>query len=67
MKKQDNKRLTLTIPEAAERLGISRNLGYEAAKDGSLPVVRIGRRLLVPRAALDSLLAQAGTGQPKAA
>ncbi len=46
----------LTIAEAARRLRIGRNGAYEAARRGELPVVRIGRRLLVPRAALDHLL-----------
>lgn len=50
---------TITIPEAAQELGISRNGAYEAAKRGEIPTVRIGRRLLVPRNAIDRLLEQA--------
>jgi excisionase family DNA binding protein len=49
-------RYTLTVPEAAERLGISRNAAYEAAARGELPTLRIGRRLVVPVAALTRLL-----------
>ena len=49
-------RLTYTLTEAARRLGISRALAYEAANRGELPVCRIGRRVLVPRAALLRLL-----------
>jgi excisionase family DNA binding protein len=49
-------RLTYTLNEAARRLGISRALAYEAAHRGELPVCRIGRRVLVPRAALLRLL-----------
>jgi excisionase family DNA binding protein len=49
-------RLTYTLAEAARQLGISRALAYEAANRGELPVFRIGRRLLVPRAALLHLL-----------
>jgi len=48
--------LTYTLTEAAQRLGISRWLAYEAAHRGELPVCRIGRRMLVPRAALLRLL-----------
>jgi excisionase family DNA binding protein len=48
--------LTYTLNEAARRLGISRALAYEAAQRGELPVCRIGRRVLVPRAALLRLL-----------
>jgi len=48
--------LTMTVEEAAAALGISRNLAYEAARDGRIPAIRIGRRLLVPRRALEKLL-----------
>jgi excisionase family DNA binding protein len=54
----DDSRLTYTLTEAAGRLGISRALAYEAAHRGELPVCRIGRRMLVPRAALLRLLGQ---------
>ncbi|GAF89970.1 unnamed protein product, partial [marine sediment metagenome] len=29
---------------------------YQAARDGGIPTIRIGRRLLVPRRALEKLL-----------
>jgi excisionase family DNA binding protein len=54
----DEDRLTYTLAEAASRLGISTSLAYEAAHRGELPVCRIGRRMLVPRAALLRLLGQ---------
>lgn len=56
-------RLTMTVEEAAVALGISRALAYEAARRGEIPVVRIGRRMLVPRAALTRLLEQAERGE----
>ena len=46
-------RKTMTIAEASEVLGVSRNKAYEAARRGQIPVIRIGKRLLVPRAALN--------------
>ena len=49
-------RLVLTIEEAARLLRIGRTGAYEAARRGDLPVIRIGRRMLVPRVALDKLL-----------
>lgn len=49
-------RATCTVPEAAEVLGIGRGTGYEAAASGDLPVLHVGRRLLVPVAKLRSLL-----------
>jgi excisionase family DNA binding protein len=57
---RDDGRLTYTLSEAASRLGISRALAYEAAQRGELPACRIGRRVLVPRAALLRLLGQDG-------
>ena len=52
----EQRRMTLTVNETAERLGIGRNQAYEAVKRGEIPVVRIGRRLLVPMSALDRLM-----------
>jgi excisionase family DNA binding protein len=49
-------RLTITVPEAAERLGIGRNSGYDAARRGEIPTIRIGGRLLVPCAQFERLL-----------
>jgi excisionase family DNA binding protein len=48
--------LTITVEEAGRLLGLGRNSSYIAAKTGELPVIKIGRRLLVPRAALEKLL-----------
>lgn len=53
-------RPTITVEEAAQVLGISRNSAYEAAHSGELPVVRLGRRLLVPTARLLKLLGHDG-------
>jgi excisionase family DNA binding protein len=52
--------LTVKINVAAKILGISRNTAYEAARTGAIPVVKIGKRLLVPKVALDRLLDSAG-------
>lgn len=49
-------RLTLTIEETAKLLGIGRQLAYDRVKTGEIPVIKIGRRLLVPRSALEKLL-----------
>ena len=47
---------TMTIPDAAELLGISRSAGYRGVARGEIPSIRIGRRLLVPTAKLYALL-----------
>ena len=52
---------TLTVEQAAKVLGIGRTLAYELAKADRLPVpvIRLGRRMVVARAALDRVLASA--------
>ncbi len=64
-------KLTYTVTEAAALLGIGRSAAYEAARSGQLPTIRIGKRVLVPVAALERLLAgnelQAHGRQPQMA
>lgn len=52
----DETRLTLTVPQAAEVLGISRALAYELVARGELPSLRLGRRVVVPRRALERFI-----------
>jgi excisionase family DNA binding protein len=54
--------LTISVEDAARLLGISRGLAYEAARRGDLPVIRLGRRLLVPRARLYELVGDPSFG-----
>jgi excisionase family DNA binding protein len=49
-------RLTYKIEEAGQLLGIGRNKAYEAAASGEIPTIKMGKRLLVPKAALDRIL-----------
>jgi len=49
-------RLVFTVEEAAGLLGISRSFAYEAVQRGEIPSMRIGRRILVPKAALERQL-----------
>ncbi len=51
---------TLTVEEAAKVLGISRNAAYSGARTGLLPVIRFGKRYLVPRVALERMLSMEG-------
>jgi excisionase family DNA binding protein len=46
-------RLTYSVPEAARALGISRSYCYELVQEGVLPHLPLGRRRLIPRAALE--------------
>jgi hypothetical protein len=40
----------LSIPEAGEMVGLSRNGSYEAARRGEIPTLRFGAKKIVPRA-----------------
>jgi predicted DNA-binding transcriptional regulator AlpA len=55
---EDNERLTVDAPVAFRILGISRNTGYSLIQRGQfpLPVVKAGRRLLIPKVAIERLL-----------
>jgi excisionase family DNA binding protein len=58
-------RLTMTIPEVAKMLGISRGLAYDLARRNELPipVIKIGdRRMVLSRKAVEGLLE---AGKPK--
>jgi len=65
--KQPTECMTLRLwPEVARALGVSRSTIYKAVKRGEIPVVKIGGRLLVPKAALARLLMvepQPGSGE----
>lgn len=50
--------LCVSVETAAEMLGIGRSLAYRMAKEGSLPTVKMGRRLLVPISKLEEMLAR---------
>ena len=50
----------LTVEEARKRLRLGRSAMYAAIKRREIPVLRIGRRILVPRVALEKLLVEPG-------
>lgn len=51
-----SERLTLSVEEAAQVLGISRAHAYELAQQGEIPTLRLGRRIVVPRVALAEMM-----------
>jgi excisionase family DNA binding protein len=53
-----NERLALSVEEARALLGISRDLAYDLVARRELPSVRLGRRLVVPRRALEEALSR---------
>lgn len=50
--------LVMSIPEFARVMGISRGLAYDLARRNELPiaVIRLGRRLVLSRRAVEALL-----------
>lgn len=56
----DEKKLTITVEQAAYILGISRGLAYQMAREGKIPTIRFGKRLVVPRWAIERLLDEPG-------
>ena len=52
----ENRTLTLTIPQAADLLGISLSKAYEAARLGQIPTIRLGTRILVSRRRLEEMV-----------
>jgi excisionase family DNA binding protein len=53
--------LVFSVEQAAARLGISRAFAYQLVARGELPALRLGRRIVVPRHALDELVARASS------
>jgi hypothetical protein len=52
----------LSIEEAGRLLDMRRSAAYAAAERGEIPVLRFGRRLVVPTARLLNLLGLEGKG-----
>jgi hypothetical protein len=53
--------LTISVPLAGARyLGLSRGASYQAAANGFIPTIRVGRLLKVPIVAMEKLLENAG-------
>lgn len=51
----------LTVPEAAAVLRIGRAAAYQGVRDGTIPSIRLGKSIRVPRAKLLELLGQEET------
>jgi excisionase family DNA binding protein len=46
----------MQVDDVAAALGISRASAYEGVKTGDIPCIRIGRRFLIPTAAVRRML-----------
>jgi excisionase family DNA binding protein len=58
--------LTISVNEAAQLLGLSPNHCWRLIQSGELPSMRLGRRVLVPRRALEQLVEMAASRRPAA-
>ena len=54
----DQNKLLLTVPEAAHMLSIGRSRTYELILTGALGSVKLGRRRLIPKEALETFVAK---------
>jgi len=48
--------MVVTVPEAARLLGISRTHAYELVSRSELAHLRLGRRIVIPKHAIEALL-----------
>ena len=55
-----DREVTVSVPEAASILGISRQLGYRLVSVGEIPSIKVGQRIVVPTELLRAMLRTAG-------
>jgi excisionase family DNA binding protein len=48
--------LTLSVEHAARLIGVSRSTAYRLVRDGELPAIRVGRRVLILKKPLMEML-----------
>ena len=47
---------TITVDELGELMGVSRSTAYESVRNGEIPSIRLGRRIVIPTAAVRRML-----------
>jgi hypothetical protein len=51
---------TLSVPQAGrEYFDLGKNASYKAARAGEIPVIQVGKKLRVPKVALEKMLTDA--------
>jgi excisionase family DNA binding protein len=65
--KMSGELLTISVPEAARRLGLSAQGLYTLARRGEFPSIRLGSRVLIPLRAIERMLDEAGQRQRETA
>lgn len=56
-------KLTYTVEEAAELLGIGRSLCYEMVRQSRIPSIKLGGKWIIPKEGVRKMLAEAGQGE----
>lgn len=51
---------TLTVSEAAEILGVSKPMVYSLIRDGSIPAINVGKKILISKLVLSDWLKNGG-------
>ena len=65
MANNSNSPAVFTVCEVAKILRIGKISAYQAVARGDVPCIRIGRRILIPRHALESILQQIPDSQAR--
>jgi len=60
MEQTRNRAIYESVDELARELGVSRQVAYRELKLGNIPAIRLGKRFVIPRAAVQTWLANAG-------
>lgn len=51
-------KIVYTIPEVAQLLGISRSYAYELVKRNEIPILKLGKRRMIPKQYLEQWIQQ---------
>ena len=51
-------KIVYTIPEVAQLLGISRSYAYELVKRNEIPILKLGKRRMIPKQYLEHWIQQ---------
>jgi excisionase family DNA binding protein len=63
--KENMESLVYDVPTAGKLLNLSRATAYSLAARGLIPTIRLGKRVVVPRKALEELLASSNKPKEK--
>jgi excisionase family DNA binding protein len=55
---------TMSVDAAARYLGISRSHAYDLVRAGEIPHLKLGRRIVIPRRELDTMIGRGVSRQP---